>query len=363
MNDIKIIFLARRFPPSVGGMERFAYDLSNSLEDKVELKKITWGGSSKLLPLILPWFFLQSLVYIMLHPNIRLIHIQDAVQAPIGWLLRLVTRRPYIVVAHGLDITFPKFKYQKLIIPFVRRADYVIAISDATRRQTELRGIKKTKLRTITLGVYDDYDNPESDRKMLSKNLNLSLSNKIIILTTGRLVKRKGVAWFVEKVLPILTKKYPNLYYLIAGDGEERDNIIKATEARNMHGHVKLLGRVTDETRSLLYQTCDIFVMPNIKVRGDMEGFGIVAHEAATAAVPVVASRLEGIRDAIHDQENGILLTPHDKRAFVETIDNLLANPKQSKKFGRQAREYTLDHFSWPTIANKYVEVYKEVIK
>lgn len=361
-DNIKVIFIARRFPPSVGGMERFAYDLSNALEARAELNKITWGGSNKWLPLVLPIFFIRAFLILLKERDIRVIHMQDAVQAPIGWLLHVIFQKPYIVVAHGLDITYKSAFYQSAVLPFVRKADAVISISTATNDEAVARGVDPEKTRVITLGTHDDYGEPRSDRAALSNEIGgEDLEDRQLLLTTGRLVKRKGVAWFIQSALPSIVQGNPSVLYLVAGDGEERSTIERSIKNAGMHNYVRMLGRVSDETRSLLYQTCDIFVMPNIKVQGDMEGFGIVAHEAATAGLPVVASGIEGIADALHDGKNGILLPSGDQGAYIEAITRLLKDDKYRLAVGTKARNYTLQAFSWGTIARQYMEVYEKV--
>ena len=66
--------------------------------------------------------------------------------------------------------------------------------------------------------------------------------------------------------------------------------------------------------------------MPNVRVAGDMEGFGLVAVEAATRGTLVVASALEGIRDAVVDGSTGILVEPEQPDQLIETIRALAAD-------------------------------------
>lgn len=353
--------MARRFPPSVGGMERFAFDISNELDNVVDLKKITWGGSNKWLPLVLPWFFLRAAWKLATDREIAVIHTHDGVQAPVGWLLHILFRRPYIIVAHGLDITYKNAFYQAAVLPFVRRVDVLIAISAATRDEALKRGVKSEKVRVIPLGTHDDYGQVVPDRASLAKAIDMSLENKVLLLTTGRLVKRKGVAWFVAHVLPELTKRHKDVLYLVAGEGGARAAIEAAIEKNHMADHVALLGRVSDETRSLLYQSSDIFVMPNIVVPGDMEGFGIVVHEAATAELPVVASSIEGIVDALADGKNGIMVPTRDTARFIEEVEKLIDDPAASQRFGKRARSYTIRNYSWKRIASSYVDIYEQL--
>jgi glycosyltransferase involved in cell wall biosynthesis len=363
MDKVKVLLIARRFPPSVGGMERFAYDLSTALVGKVDLRTITYGGSNKWLPLVLPWFTLKALWVLLKYRNIDVIHMQDAVQAPIGWLLSKLFNKPYVVVAHGLDITFEKAFYQKLVLPFVRKANAVISISTATNDEVLHRGVSESNTRVVTLGTHDDYNGkPVSDRLALQNELGLELGDSSLLLTTGRLVKRKGVAWFIREALPGVAKQNGDVLYLVAGEGGERPAIERAIASAGMEDHVRLLGRVSDKARTLLYQSCDIFVMPNIVVAGDMEGFGIVAHEAATAGKPVVASDLEGIKDALRDGKNGILLPNRDNEAFVRELTKLIGDPNYRKEFGERARSYTLKEYSWDAIADEYIKIYETLV-
>ena len=110
-----------------------------------------------------------------------------------------------------------------------------------------------------------------------------------------------------------------------------------------------------------LLGAADIFVMPNIEVPGDIEGFGIVAIEAAASGLPVVAARLEGIPDAIVDGENGCLVTPGAASAYVRALTPLIGDAAQRRELGARARRYTEQHNSWPRIIARYVELFTEL--
>ena len=358
--QIKSVFIARRFPPSIGGMQQFAYDLSEALpQQDIKLTKITWGGSSRLtLPVVLPWLFVRGLWSLWTDRSIEIIHIQDAVLSPLGWLLSKLSGRPWVVVAHGLDLTFKLQFYQKVNLFFARRCDAMIAISQATANEAEKRGIASTKITVIPLGVAEEPIATIDRSKVLASIIGLTENDKVL-LTVGRLAKRKGVAWFITNVLPKLDQ---NVHYVVIGDGVERDHIDAAIVQQKVSNRVHLLGAVPVETKQLWLAAADIFVMPNIKIPGDMEGFGIVAHEAALAGVPVVASNLEGITEALQDGKNGILLPEKDVKLFQVKIQELLKDAKKRQAFGKQARAYTIKNFGWPKIASEYRRIYEQVI-
>ena len=354
---MKVLFVARRFPPSIGGMQRFAYDLSEALPGQdIELTKITWGGSNIWLPVVLPWLFLRGLWVLLTDRSIQVIHMQDAVLSPLGWLLSKLSRKPWAVVAHGLDLTFKLAFYQKVNLFFARRCDAMVAISEATADEARKRGVSSSKITVISLGV-DAAPPPKVDKPKVRARLGLGKDDKVLI-TVGRLAKRKGVAWFIDNVLPGLGD---NVHYVVIGEGEERGSIEKATQDHDLSSRVHLLGKLDDKAKQQWLSSADIFVMPNIKVPGDMEGFGIVAHEAVLAELPVVASNLEGIAQALQNNKNGFLLPAQATQAYHDKIKALLSDDKKRREFGRQARQYTIAEFGWPTISSQYRRVYEKL--
>jgi glycosyltransferase involved in cell wall biosynthesis len=80
------------------------------------------------------------------------------------------------------------------------------------------------------------------------------------------------------------------------------------------------------------------------------------------AELPVVASNLEGIAEALQNHKNGILLPERDAQAYHKTIKEMLSNEKSRITFGKQARRYTISNFGWPKIADRYLAIYKKVI-
>jgi phosphatidylinositol alpha-1,6-mannosyltransferase len=160
----------------------------------------------------------------------------------------------------------------------------------------------------------------------------------------------------VENVLPKIIEGDKDCVYLIAGKGIYQRKVREATERRSLKNHVLMLGQVNNEILRYLYNVSDVYVMPNVPVKGDIEGFGLVALEAASCGLPVVASKLEGIEDAIKNGENGFLVDHSDIQGFVDTITKLLANDEERGEFGKRAREFSLENYHWRGIACRYLE-------
>ena len=357
-----ILFMARRFPPSVGGMERFAYDLHESLRAKADVHLVKWGGPNKYLPLVLPWFFVRA-CWILATRKVDIVHVQDALQSPMGAILKLLFRKPLTVVVHGLDISFDNRLYQAVVPRALRRADHVFCISRAARDEVVTRGVPADKVSCVPLGITDDlYDvDRASARQRVGTEAGVEEPCRIV-LSTGRLVKRKGVNWFVEAVLPGLVRDDERIVLVVSGDGPERSEIEATVDRLDVRDHVRLLGRTSDDVLRDLYNGSDVFVMPNIRVPGDMEGFGRVLLEAACCELPVVATGIEGIRDAITDGENGTLVAEADPAAFAGAVRAVLADPEAARRAGARAREYTLAHFGWERVAEQYLAEYQKVL-
>jgi phosphatidyl-myo-inositol dimannoside synthase len=168
---------------------------------------------------------------------------------------------------------------------------------------------------------------------------------------------------FLTEVMPRLLAQRQDITYLIVGEGPQRDLIETRIASLHLGNHVALLGRVDDDTLRAAYSVADLFIMPNIPVQNDIEGFGLVALEAAAAGRYVVASKLDGIPEAIVPGQNGILLDPLDTDAYVETILELLGDDAERARLGKQAREFARERYSWDIIARRYLQVFLKIIQ
>ncbi|MDZ7682333.1 MAG: glycosyltransferase [Fodinibius sp.] len=144
-----------------------------------------------------------------------------------------------------------------------------------------------------------------------------------MLLTVGRKVKRKGHEWFIREVMPKLDRE---VVYVTVGDGPEFEHVQQAAEESAYSDRIFLLGRQPDEVLKQAYAAADLFVMPNIPVEGDMEGFGIVLLEANMARTPAVAADLEGIKDVISQGDNGYRVSTLEADQFAKRVQSMLSN-------------------------------------
>jgi glycosyltransferase involved in cell wall biosynthesis len=367
----KILFVSRAYPPILGGIENQNYEVSKSLSEITETKIIANKFGRKMLPLFAPYALAQI---IFLLPKYDVILLGDGVLSIIGWFVKLFSKKPVICIAHGLDLNWNSSSlgvwYEKVLIAlykklwvgiFFEKIDKFIAVGNTTIKEGMKLGIPEEKFVFVPNGVDADkfLGTNNYSRRDLEKTINMNLSEKKVILTLGRLAKRKGVAWFVENVMPKLPE---NTIYVISGDGPDKENIKAAIKKTKQFDRVKLFGPATDPEKFLLYNTADLFVQPNIKIEGDMEGFGLVVLEAAACRRVVVTSELEGLKDAITNGKNGFLVEPENAEKYAAKIKALLENDDVRKIFGERAREFVKENYTWENIAKNYLKEIKKTI-
>ena len=348
---MNILFISRTYPPIVGGIEKQNFEIATALSRICQVDVIANTRSKWFLLLFLPYATLKALISARKYDVVLL---GDGVLGVTGYLLKLVTGKPVACIIHGLDLTYKNTIYQKLWVNiFIRHMDKLIAVGHETIHQGVSRGIPKSNFVFVPNGVAS----ADPDEIFTRHELETLIGKEIkghILLTIGRLVKRKGIVWFINNVVSTLDE---NIVYIIAGTGKEESNILSAIQNNHLHDRVFFIGEVSDKEKQLLFSTTDIFIQPNIKVAGDMEGFGLVVLEAAASGRVVIASRLEGLTDSIQHGQNGFLVTSGNAEEYRKKIESVLGNPQHKDAFGQQARVYVKSNYSWSLIAKKYLDV------
>ncbi len=330
------LFVTRRFPPSIGGMETLAADVWEVLERRCPGAILVAHRSSNrgLLQFIVRawWQTLRA------RKRCDVVVTYDATTYLMMWPLLAVLRLPSVAIANGLDLTFPNIGYQAAVRFIAPRAKRVLAISAATAEVAREIGVPDERCAVLPIGVVVPPAPTAADKVAAGRAARARCGvapDTTLLFTLGRLVARKGVRWFVAEVMPQMPD---SVHYVVAGSGPDQDALEAAIDVAGLRDRVHVLGRVDDDDRELLLLGADLFVQPNIPVSGDMEGFGLVVVEAALRATPVVASALEGLTDAVVDGETGMLCPPEDAVAWRDLLRRLLGDPAALVELGERFR-------------------------
>lgn len=372
---MRVLFVSHTFPlpdeplSNVGGMQRLAVEQRAALERHpgIDLTSLVLESSSR-------WteartvLFLASLLWkipaVVRAKGIEVVLFSSMVTASLAPLLRRRLRGSGVVFAAtpvGRDVTLPNPVYQKVAPETLRALDLVLPISRATAAECVERGVPEERVVVVPCGV-EISRFPPADRVVVRSGLLRSVArpgepplpdDSLLLCSVGRHQERKGFHWFVEEVMPRLPE---NVVYLLGGEGPTSPRIRAAVGRLGLQQRVRVLGRVSEDMLRGLFRGSDLFVMPNVPVPGDIEGFGVVMLEAGLCGLPIVAAELEGIRDVVRTGENGVLVPAGDSGAFVDAIERFRSDPAGLENASARAAAWTAERFSWEVVVEMYVD-------
>ncbi len=297
-----------------GGIQQFAHGVEPLLGDDVRVRVESWAAPGRLararavaeevgrrrVPVAPPGAGAADLVH---HWHVR---------AALGR-----TDRRTVVTCHGTEVMpagLPRWE-RAAVRSVLARADAVVANSTWTR-DLLLRehALDPGRVRLVHPGVA-----PSPHGRVRPA------SSRPVVGTLTRLVPRKNVGVVVEAVRHLVHDRGVDLVYRLAGDGPQREDILRGLEAADVDH--EYLGPVTEERKTAeFYPGLDVFVLPALETATDVEGFGIVYLEANAAGTPVVAAPTGGVVDAVQDGQSGLFSDPHDPhdvaRAVLEVLED-----------------------------------------
>lgn len=350
---VRVLFITKDYPPCRGGMARYSYDLLRNVSRSTRMSLLQHRGSKKAIPL----FAVAALVVATARARrFDCFHISCGMLSPMGYLLRRLTHKPVSVTVHGLDITRTNRLYRSLVLPALRRLDHVVCVSANTAALCEQVGVPRDRISVIPNGidfdrVYREVMPPDEWRAAYG----ISPGEKVL-LTIGNLTRRKGQEWFIREVLPKLEGR-PFRYFVI-GDGKDRASVEQAVRASGLQDRVHLLGAADERVRDSFYAHSDVYVMPNIPVPGDVEGFGIVAIEAGAWGLPVLTSGIEGIADAITP---GITAVVYDGAGDAASKLARLLDGEVMTAACDELPQRIRERFDWGVIADTYRALFERL--
>ena len=175
-----------------------------------------------------------------------------------------------------------------------------------------------------------------------------------VVATVSRLAPQKGIEFFLEAAREV-SDKISDVHFKVVGDGPLKEKLQQQAADLGLNGKVEFSGFKKDLNQ--VYTAMDILVFPSL-----WESFGNVAVEAAFYGVPVVASNVGGIPEAVVDGETGVLVQPGKADKLARTILELLDDSKRSARMGWAGRERAGKYFTARRLITGIEETYEDLV-
>jgi phosphatidylinositol alpha-1,6-mannosyltransferase len=381
---MKTLLISDIFPPKTGGSGRWFWEIYRRLESEslaiaageVENAGVFDRGHDLCIhrvPLEMRSRALRSLAglrgywrgFRRLWPLVRrekIVRCHAARCLPEGFMALLLKRfagTSYSCYAHGEELGTASTSRE--LTWLTRRVlggcEFVVANSQNTRRiLLEEWGFPAERVHVLHPGVDTQRFRPAvRDDRMRDR---LGWGSRTVILTVGRLQKRKGHDMLI-RALAKVRETVPDILYAIVGDGEEREALVRFADREGMRDHVRFHGEVDENSLVTCYQQCDVFVLPNRSIGKDIEGFGMVLLEAQACGKPVIAGASGGTSETMSIPHTGLVVPCDVPDALAETLVEMLADRDRIECMGDSARKWVAENFDWTALSRQAAQLFE----
>jgi glycosyltransferase involved in cell wall biosynthesis len=315
----------------------------------------------KLKALAIPFFvaaeFLEALLF-LLRERPAIIHSHWVIpQGAVGQTLALAGV-PHVISVHGADVYGFRSRLMRAIKRWaLRRCDHVIVNSTSTN--AEVSALCQPK----ALSVIPTGTTPfKRDDRHASRRARFAAAGTAILLFVGRLIEAKGVRYLIEALPIILARRRVKL--LIVGDGPERGALETHARSLSVQDNAEFVGSVAHSDVYDFFSIADVFVGPSINIPGEWtEAQGNTFVEALFAQVPVVASRVGGIPDAIIHERTGLLVDERAPDQIARAVLRVLSDTPLADAMKKAGYQHAVHNYSRFETARKIDAVYRSIYR
>lgn len=390
---MRLLIYTHEFPPFLGGLATTSYKLAKGLSESglklcvlapgysrkdkdidktLKNCKVTripflgkkWVRKIPFLQYLIGFLFLSKTI-LRYRPETVLFITEEA--EVVGGLFPFFNFKPIVRVAgSGITTCFLDNKINKMLLRFpirrlYRKAHRIVAVSNYTKELLRSINIPEEKITVIYNGVENQMLYKEPDPKnieSIKRELGIKESEKIL-LTVARVLPRKGQD-MVIKALPKVVKRFPDLKYVIAGEGRYIKKFKKLAEENGVGEHVVFTGGIPHERTIDFYDMCDVFIMPNRFWNNKVEGLPNAILEGSARGKPIIAGAHGGSKEAVKHGITGYLVNPENTDEIANTIVELLGDEKKAKQMGQNGRLMVKSMFAEECMIKNFIRLLKE---
>lgn len=384
---MKLLIYTHEFPPFLGGLATTSYKLAKGIaEFESDVVILAPGYSSKdktvdetlpcrvirvpglgnkvlkkipLLEMILGWIYLLKTI-LSEKPDCVLFITEEA--EVVGGLLPFYNFNAVVRIAgSGITTCFYGEKFSKRILQYPMKRLYnharmIIAVSNNTKELVESVGVPEDKIEVVYNGVEDYMLTKEPDSlaiNKLRKEYNLGDEDKVL-LTVARVLPRKGQDTVI-KALPLVLKEFPQLKYLIVGEGRYKEKFAELARVIGVSENVIFTGGVAHGETINFFDLSDIFIMPNRYWNNKIEGLPNALIEASARGKPLIAGDHGGSKEAVNNGTTGLLVNPESVEDVAQAIISILKDEKLAQEMGASGTENIVKRHTEEGMITNYI--------
>lgn len=384
MSKQNLCFVTHTFLPHVGGIEKVVFEQGKILQQKYNVKVLTSNlykndkysingikvncysslniGFRLGIPYPIPSLRSYKLfAKIIKSSDLIHVHGHPYLSSLIASRLSKKYSKPLVLTQHNTFIQYNSFwNFFERVNDFtvgkeiLKLADKIIVVSDATRKYVLDLGADSNKINLIHNGVdINRFKLLTKSKEEIRKKLNINKNSKVG-LTVRRLVYKNGIDTLLSSAKNTI-KKDPNIIFLIIGKGPDLVITRQRIHNLNLEKNIKLLGFISDEQLPAYYSAADFFILPS----KSGEGLPLVSLEAMACGLPVIATKVGGIKEIL-EEKYSIIVPPDNPELMEKAI--LKLSKRNFANIKEDLRKITELKHSWNKNVRKLTEIYEELI-
>ena len=240
----------------------------------------------------------------------------------------------------------------------IRLADVVTVNSRATQRAVAELSPAARAIERIPMGAIA----PQAAEVPGATRVPARAGTGPMLVFVGRLIPEKGVADLIEAVQQ-LRRTLPSVTALIVGDGPSRGELEQQAHDLGVADSIRFLGWLSQHDVQQLLRTVDMFVGPSRPgADGTLEAQGLAIAEAMLAGIPVIATAIGGIPDAIRHDETGLLVEPASPTQLAGAVRRLVDDASLAARLAREGRALAMREFTRQVCAERFSTLYRRLV-
>lgn len=287
---------------------------------------------------------LKKISEIVRKENITLIHTHHRMAAFYVSLLGLYKKCYFINTAHNT------FNNRKKFTRFAYKHANLIACGEMVKQNLVTKFDLPVNQVTVIYNAVKAFDGMITTDSLIE---DLHKQKCFIVGNIGRLSKQKGMSYFIQSI-PEVLKKYPQTRFLIIGVGEDEQKLRRLVSENEIDDFVFFMGYRKD-IQNLISQL-DLVVLSSL-----WEGLPLTPIETFSVGKTIVATAVDGTKEIIEDNKNGLLVEPGNAREMAEKINWMIEHPSEKTNMEKAALEKYYTQFSFDKFVQNYIDYYERM--